>query len=536
MACRVKLDALTEEQKHKIRQNLLIQPKSTTFTQNRYGASTEKDPIQFYVLDKPNNEIRLPYTFANCLLSKHINSEISFPPGKFNFTGKLRDYQEEPARLALEQLNNFGTSHLALYTAFGKSLTSIYLGWKLLNESHQKVGGIILIVTNRETIQNGWHETILKNTDAQLWIVDSKMKIPSTCNIILSMNGRVEKIPRAILDMVSVLILDEMHLLCTTSNVGTLLSTTPRYCITLSATLERPDNLHLMAYAMVSPLNRVEVKINQDFKEGNLGKMIQAGSSDNKEITSTFKNITVHKISTNIEVETVKNKMGTTDFGKMMAALAEHPLRNAIIIDFIEKNPQHKFMVLTWKKDHVKLLHDVLKSRGNSVDFLAGTKSKYHDSRILLGTISKISTGFDCSTASLNFDGIAIDTCILAGSTKSANLHIQSIGRAFRSKAPTILDIVDKNEILKRHWNERKKNYLELCCTIIESEIRGNVEVLGNLEGIVTGKTPEQPISKKIQTLAIKNKKHTPITPKAEAETSDVSSARLEAIRNKYQK
>ena len=55
---------------------------------------------------------------------------------------------------------------------------------------------------------------------------------------------------------------------------------------------------------------------------------------------------------------------------------------------------------------------------------------------------------------------------ILAGSTKSYNLHIQSIGRAFRSDHPLILDLVDNNRISKSHWRSRKKNYEEMNCDI----------------------------------------------------------------------
>lgn len=56
----------------------------------------------------------------------------------------------------------------------------------------------------------------------------------------------------------------------------------------------------------------------------------------------------------------------------------------------------------------------------------------------------------------------------MAGSTKSKNLHIQSIGRAFRSETPLIIDLVDSNYVSKRHWRERKKNYEAMNCEIKE--------------------------------------------------------------------
>jgi len=110
------------------------------------------------------------------------------------------------------------------------------------------------------------------------------------------------------------------------------------------------------------------------------------------------------------------------------------------------------------------------------VDILSGTKSKYFDSRILIGTISKISTGFDSANVAINFNGIAIDTLILAGSTKSHNLHIQSIGRVFRSDYPTIFELVDDNRISKSHWRARKKNYDEMNCEQEEYNIEKKVD------------------------------------------------------------
>ena len=122
-----------------------------------------------------------------------------------------------------------------------------------------------------------------------------------------------------------------------------------------------------------------------------------------------------------------------------------------------------------------EMLYEVLKARGQSVAILAGNKNRYVDSRILIGTVSKISTGFDCKNVSENFDGIDIQLMILCGSTKSHNIHIQSIGRAFRSDSPIIVDISDSDSISKRHWTERKKNYLQMNCEIKEIRISENI-------------------------------------------------------------
>ena len=471
MACQLEIKLLTEIQKKTIREKLYLQPKKDYSMTKMFG-HVETNPILFYWTEKihitenkevdkveqtenkevdktvenkteNNKYIHLPYTFANTLVNQHINSALNFPASEFKFTGTLRDNQIIPVNTAWDQLNTYGTTTLKFCTGGGKSICSVFLSCELT----KTCGGIILIVVNRETIQEGWRKTIIENSDAKLWIVDSKMKIPESCNIILTMDGKMSKIPLEIRKLVSVFVIDEAHLFCTKGNAGpnTLLSVWPKYVIACTATLERADGMESMILN-IAGTHFSEMKLEKHF--------------------------TVYKLNTEITTELVKNKMGTTDFGKLMQALAENPLRNALIIEVIELFPQNKIMLLSWKRSHVDLLYEILKKRGHSVDYLAGTKSKYKDSRILLGTISKISTGFDAQNVASEWDGMAIDTCILAGSTKSKNLHIQSIGRAFRSDTPTIIDLSDSDRITKSHWSARKKIYKSLNSTIIDTDIK----------------------------------------------------------------
>ncbi len=438
MACQIAIKTLTEQQKKSIREKLYLEPKKNYAMTKMFG-NVETNPILFYWKDA--DYIHLPYTFANILTNTHLNAKLIFPAGSYNFTGTLRDNQIIPVQTAWDQLTTFGTTTLRFCTGGGKSACSVFLG----SECLKLCGGLVLIVANRETILEGWRKTIINNTDAKIWVVDGKMKIPKECNIILTMDGRMSKIPLEIRKLVSVFVIDEAHLFCTAGNSGpnTLLAVWPKYVIACTATLERTDGMESMILSIVGT-HFSEMKLEKHF--------------------------TVYKLNTGIVTELEKNKMGTTDFSKLMQSLAENPLRNALIIDIIESNPTNKFMLLTWKKTHITLLYDVLKKRGHSVDYLSGTKSKYQDSRILLGTISKVSTGFDAQNVATDWDGMAIDTCILAGSTKSKNLHIQSIGRAFRSDTPTVIDLCDADRISKSHWSARKKDYLSLNCTIIETQ------------------------------------------------------------------
>jgi len=453
MSVRVKIDQINEEEKKIIRKYLCLQPKRTNFVSNNYGNIT-KDPIQFFWVDKINNELVLPYIFANTLFKKHINSSLQYPPGKFNFTGSLRNEQITVAEEAKKQLLTFGTTTLLLPTGFGKSALSAYLATQL--------GGLVLVLTNRGPIQTGWLNTFQTLTDAGIWVIESKLKIPEKCNVIITMDGKFQKIPWEIRKMVSVFIIDELHMFLTPSQVPVLLGCIPKYIIGCTATLERPDGMELMAYSMLGT-HKIEVKNDKRFK--------------------------VYKFCTGIKTKIEKNKQGNPDFQKLVRDLASDPIRNAFIIDLIEKNKQQKFLILTWSVNQVDFLFNLFSSRGESVDKLAGNKSTYIDSRVLIGSFSKISTGFDAKNVAINWDGINIDTLLLIGTTKSDILHHQSIGRAFRSDFPVIIDFVDNNKISEKHWKNRRKNYNKLNCEIEEIIMKKRDENEDDIEKEITQKT-----------------------------------------------
>lgn len=433
MSVRIKLDLLSPEQKETIRKNLLLQPKNNNFSRGRrnWFSNTEKDPIQFYYVDKPNNEIVLPYFFGNALMGKHINGALEYPSGKYNFTGTLRDYQLKPNQEALLQLRTYGTTTLNYSTGAGKSISAAYLGSEL--------NGLVLVMTNRKTIQKGWVSTFEEFTDAGVWVFDGKNPIPEKCNVILTMDGVFQKIPEDIKKLVSVFILDECHMFCTPSQVPTLLGLQPKYIITCTATLERKDQMHSMIHAMAGT-HKVVCEVNKKF--------------------------VVYKLCTGIMIENVKNKLGENNWAQLVKDHSNHPLRNAYIIDLIEQNSDHKIMVLTWNKQHVNLLYEVLKKRGVSVDKVCGNKGNFIDCQVLVGTISKMGTGFDAKNVATDWQGRQFNMLFITGSTKSIPLLKQMRGRAFRSDFPVIFDLVDENKIVKRHWTERRKEYLTMNCEI----------------------------------------------------------------------
>lgn len=426
MSVRLKLKELTDDQKKIIRKLLIMQPKQARFMKNKWF-SASKDPIMLYYIDKPKGEIILPYIFGNVLVGKNVNWEKPYPQGNYNFINTtLYPHQLPIVNQAMEHLRTKGTTTLGAPPGAGKTLMSAWLASKL--------GGLVLVVSPLHLVQRGWVSTFEQYTDAIVWNNDGKTPCPPTCNVILTMNTQFLKIPKEILGMVQTLIIDEAHMFCTPDRIHCLLGTSPKYVIACTATPNRTDEMESIMHSVC----------------GTHGIFIKP-----------TKKYTVYKLLTGIETEIEQTKSGTANWAKLVKDLAEDPNRNAIILDLVVKNPEHKIMVLTWNRNHAYFLHRMFKENGISSDVLAGSKSSYNDSRVLVATFGKSGVGFDEAVVSSDWNGTRLNMMLLTGSTKNRSALCQFVGRIFRADHPIIVDFVDNNRICKRHWTERKKWYLD---------------------------------------------------------------------------
>ena len=110
-------------------------------------------------------------------------------------------------------------------------------------------------------------------------------------------------------------------------------------------------------------------------------------------------------------------------------------------------------MVLVKRVSHGEHLEKRLKEEGEHVTTLLGSNQEFDkEARILIGTTSKISTGFDHAV---------LNTLLLAADLEQ--YYIQALGRIFRKKdiKPMVFDPVDNCRILEKHWQSRRKVYIE---------------------------------------------------------------------------
>lgn len=401
---------------------------------SKYNRDNIPEPVVFFTVI--GDIIHLPYLFASALLRiiPNINNQYAFT--SFEFTGTLRPVQISVELEAQLQLERHGTTTLALPPGSGKTI----LGAKLSARAHL----LTVVLVHREILAGQWKKTYEENTNARVWVVGEKTP-PSVCDVIICMNTRWMLIPEATRDLVGFMIIDECHCFCTPSNVQCLLAFHPKFIVAESATLERDDGMHSMIYAICGE-HGVYRELNLPFR--------------------------VMKIVTNVTPERKMNRMQGVDYQNLVATTLFDPRRNAIIIDLVMRNPQNTILILTSLVDHAVLIHDELAKRGESVGLLCGTLKGYHESRVLVGTASKIGTGFDQASATLEpFSGRRFDLLLLVFSIKKNSMRVQNIGRMFRAEYPTVMHFADNDPIYENHWKRARAWYRKRGGTIEEFNI-----------------------------------------------------------------
>nr|QBK90581.1 MAG: A18-like helicase [Pithovirus LCPAC104] len=415
MAIRILKNLVTKEHRETIFSHLFLTPKKSNYS-NILGRSENKGFLFAKIFD---DDILLPYFYGKKLLNIKQKDHKTV---SFNFKGELYDFQKSVSEDAIEHLKKYNTTTLNVYTAFGKTITGLYLATYLKRKT--------LILYHRTILEKTWKSTIEDFSDCKLWIVGNEM--PEEFDIIMSMDTRFNKIPKNVIDSIGTLIIDEAHAFCTPSRISILLGTEPEFIISLTATFERENNMEIMIQSMCG-----------------LHKIFKISK----------KPFNVYKVNTGINFEIPLNKQLKPDWNNIVAKLIQNDKRNDIIINLVEKNKEYKILILTSRKKHVDILFKRLTDLKKSVDYMYGNKKKYTDSDILIGTISKIGTGFDEKSFAENFNGFRINLLIIVISIKNVQLLEQCVGRCFRSEFPNIITLVDDIGIIKNHFYRYAKNW-----------------------------------------------------------------------------
>ena len=161
----------------------------------------------------------------------------------------------------------------------------------------------------------------------------------------------------------------------------------------------------------------------------------------------------MYRVDTGFVPDVELSAGGRVNWCSVLDSQASSVERNELIMNIISKHPDRNFLVLVKRVSQGQYLLNELLSRGETVTSLLGSKQEFDPSaRILIGTNSKVGTGFDHPK---------LDAMLLAGDVEA--YFVQYLGRCMRTRdvVPIVFDLVDKNPILLRHYATRRAEYLK---------------------------------------------------------------------------
>ncbi len=339
-------------------------------------------------------------------------------------TISLRDYQKSVFKQAIKQLREKHSVVVAVHVGWGKTMTAI----KMIS----KIGLKAVVLVNRIVLAKQWLKEIQSVSECRVAYVQNgdptdelDVIIINACNVP-KMEGWED---------VGCVVVDELHLIAAEQLHRAMYHLTPRYLIGLSATPTRPDGLDQLIAFYYDMKHHIHKPLHRQH--------------------------TVHVVRTRLELEFTLQADGRMNWNSLLSSQASHPERNELIVRIIQTYNERIFLVLCKRKSHAEELYQRLNTISVTATRLFGTKSDYDTSaRVVLATSQKCGVGFSHNK---------LDALIIAADIEE--YFIQYLGRVFRTPdvEPIVFDLVDEHPTLKRHWQTRRKVYLQSGATLKNS-------------------------------------------------------------------
>lgn len=443
----VKKKKLTQQQLKDLKKDLTVSPKA-----NIYSDNTEK----YKLYTESTNYICMPRYFGEKRFGKGKIKESTGGDKKNKLVfsnATLRPKQKPIVKKCLEDFIKNGGGILNIPCGWGKTLCTVYMMCKL---SETLPDGIkVLVVAGKDFLLGQWEETITRNTNATIGIIQGK-KYDVDKDVVLAtiQSLYLKDFSSELMNQFDMVIYDECHHCPAKKFCKALQKTNFRYTIGLSATFDRNDGLikicnwylgDIMYSADREPDDNVTVKV------------MKYISSDPK-----YQEIT----------QWVKGKI-TPSSVRMTSMLCELDCRNNFIVEILKnllsvKN--RKILVLSARLKQLDILKKKIdkvleeqKKLGNELGnmttskYVGGTKRKILDesakANLIFATYDMAAEGLDISD---------LNTLVFASPKKDIE---QSVGRILRKKPeegdpkPLIIDIFDMISIYERKWNSERLRY-----------------------------------------------------------------------------
>lgn len=435
---------LEKEDEVFLRKDLFVKPEVNGIN---YGAVTEDS--YFPVFRENENKIYLPRFYGIERYGHPIKNEIQDGDNiSVDFDKPLRDYQENIIKVYIDHVKsdciNGGGGILDVYTGSGKTIMAL----KILSILSKKT----LIIVHKEFLMNQWIERIeeflptAKIGKIQGPILDIEGK-----DIVIGMVQTLydREFPPNTFTSFGLTIIDEVHRIGSEQFSKTLFKTITPYMLGISATVERKDNLTKILYMFI-------------------GNKVYSIKRDTDDIVNVRG---IYYIANDSEFnETETDYRGNPKYSTMITKLCDYGPRSDFVIrvirDLIEEEPEKQIMILCHNRSLLTYLFQGITHRnfatvgyyvgGMKQDKLKETEVK----QIVLATYAMAAEALDIKSLS---------TLVMI--TPKTEIT-QAVGRILRAKHenPIIVDIIDKHDIFKNQWIQRKRFYKKANYRIWETE------------------------------------------------------------------
>jgi superfamily II DNA or RNA helicase len=336
------------------------------------------------------------------------------------FTGSLKQEQSVVKQEAINSLNKSGSVMISCATGFGKTVTSINIACTIRLKT--------LIIVNKIVLIKQWENSIRKfSKDSKIWVISAKDGVlPQDYDFYIINAMNTTKMNKDAFNHIGCLIVDEAHLIMAETLSRSLACIYPRYLIGLTATPYRPDGLD---------------------------SLIEMYFGQHQIIRKLYRKHTVYHVKTGFKPVITLTDAGRVNWGALLDDQASDTIRNNDIVKIIQRFKDRTFLVPVKRVSHGETLIQMLSEKGENVTSLLGKNQTYDkNARILIGTGSKIGTGFDHPD---------LDALLLAADVEE--YFIQFLGRVFRRDdvEPIIFDLDDDYSVLHKHFLTRRSVYLE---------------------------------------------------------------------------
>jgi superfamily II DNA or RNA helicase len=437
MSVLLKWDDIPLKKKEKLADHLYVTPLSKEV----FNPRTKRVERQKYtgdgveaidIFDEDNVKMTsVPFSYWYHHLSdvQPLSSTIQRTSQNFRFPHPLLERQKAIREETFEIINRTRSVMLCLHTGFGKTIYTLYL--------LSKIGLKAVIMCHRSIIIEQWCQSIHKYLpDATYEVMTTKKDFKDVdiliCNVI-----NVPKIDKYKFAKFGVVVVDEIHTICTEKFIKCLNPIFPDYLIGLSATPFRTDGMDRLIELYVGP----EIVYRPMWRVFNS-----------------------YKFKTGFKPKVEYQSDGKINWNSVLSSQTLDDSRNRMVVGLVHCFCKRNILILVKLRYHATLLKEMILSQNpnESVSiFMGSDKIVDFSSRVLIVTTSKGGVGFDHPK---------LDMLITAADVEQN--FMQYLGRVFRRDdvSPIYVDMIDDNNTINKHATTRKKVVEEVGGTMYDFE------------------------------------------------------------------